>query len=648
MSQTPVQTPITKKSNKKLPMIVDIALDDSGKQLYQVHESNKFVRKEMPKSIKFNSNSLVDEEYEEKTPIRKILGTISPSTLNQKKLTDEDEEDSNITETESTKDTSLPQEFFYDPMNYDYDDNPKQNTNESELLSNKSNDIWPDDVEQAFEEVLSIIPKNGLNKIKISGRSCGRNELISDYILTKTGKFRTRKQVSSHIQVIKNLGQKQHIIRLINDGPSFRTEQEQIQNTKKFEEIFLKITLNKSLGFNKTSKRLFEAEGSEGDKKQKRPRSRPNPLNLHQISLSFDNFYMSVDNRMGGSPLLLTLYDNEDIKNLKLKPNANISNRFPDLENLTSLNIPILHNLVKLKIPSMSMDYSISQGLKTNLVIRSDATTSHSIFTIIYSHGKEFYKINENEVKFNEDYSFLNKFWKFYLSNEVNSEFGSLHQLTIKQILYEKSFEKSANNVLKIPKLQIRGVFLWEFVKVDDTKDAVTTTSKLVFQEPTPLMMEGIQHQLMPQAINYNSAINPNFYDTLGPSTGTSDMGYTLQPVEPYYQPDPKKKFHPILDRELTGQQQTLGSALPSSLPTSINSNSLPTTGMSSAMSRDIKIEAEMALPMDMQISAPVVEQQVPMNMMQMQMSQMAANYSQNIQMPYMEYDYMYPDQFQG
>lgn len=48
---------------KKLPIIVDVALDANGKQLYQIHESSKLVRKEMPRSTNFNlHHELTPEE----------------------------------------------------------------------------------------------------------------------------------------------------------------------------------------------------------------------------------------------------------------------------------------------------------------------------------------------------------------------------------------------------------------------------------------------------------------------------------------------------------------------------------------------------------------------------------------------------------
>ncbi|CAO1629259.1 unnamed protein product [Sympodiomycopsis kandeliae] len=69
----------------------------------------------------------------------------------------------------------------------------------------KGADVWPDDVEVAFWEALRLIPKLGRRKVLVNGKPCGRNELIADYIFRKTDKIRTRKQVSSHIQVLKNI-----------------------------------------------------------------------------------------------------------------------------------------------------------------------------------------------------------------------------------------------------------------------------------------------------------------------------------------------------------------------------------------------------------------------------------------------------------
>lgn len=106
------------------------------------------------------------------------------------------------------------------------------NVNDMSDLSNNNNNnkdkeeqVWPLDVESAFIEgalcflyslctflltlflsfkALESIPKLGRRKILVNGKPCGRNELISDFIYRKTCKIRTRKQVSSHIQVLKN------------------------------------------------------------------------------------------------------------------------------------------------------------------------------------------------------------------------------------------------------------------------------------------------------------------------------------------------------------------------------------------------------------------------------------------------------------
>ncbi|ODV95813.1 hypothetical protein PACTADRAFT_49261 [Pachysolen tannophilus NRRL Y-2460] len=476
-------------SSGRLPMIVDISIDNTtGREVYQVYETKKLKQNsnEFTTPVKLQGNSLNKSKnfhlLQHPSGVQS-LQALSGNGLNKRHHFDVPSSIRRPSKlrklnlspiTPSFHSFTTPSSSLSDDKENSFSPNIINNNNTHNIENEEENSsIWSEDIEAAFAEALSVIPKKGLTKIKLSGKSCGRNELISDFIFYKTGKLRARKQVSSHIQVIKKFNKDPDLIELITKGPLDPNA------PQKFNEIFGKIFFQKSIGggnIDSVQSPLTETPvtpvsliSSDKNKKLKinydHSPSNSSRFDIHEDSpvhlnhdinrtqiltkvaidlRKFQFTYVNIE-----EPFKSHIFSKLKTLNffespLRIKKNANLSKRFPELfivsdwekeiqknETNKDYEIPILHGLVNTSLPDFANNDLIGGNYETNININlADLPISDnnwSCLTIVYSFGRQVLslfddltiKCTKNNVHFkniNAELKFAPKFWESFFS----------------------------------------------------------------------------------------------------------------------------------------------------------------------------------------------------------------------------------------
>ncbi|VEU20733.1 DEKNAAC101545 [Brettanomyces naardenensis] len=525
---------VTPSQPSRRPMVVDVSLDDSGKQLYSLRKTRTsrnvpFGASPPPSVLGKRKHTWVEESP--------TLHRRDDSKGDKESFAEDDDDNTSVAATSSSSSSHRPSK--------------RRRRISSDKENRAPDEIWSPDVETAFAEALAIIPKQGLHKIKISGCAKGRNELISDYILAKTGKARSRKQVSSHIQVIKNLHKDPAIIDLIVNGPQISADV-----SRKFDEVFSQISLAKSLGPQEqrdlTEDSIISGSTAQGGSPRRReendntqraksisPRTAlsppPPPASLKRVDISVKRFrfnYINMNDPPRSHNFSVLPAADAMQPPLRIRTNADLTFRFPRFFELidaikaelpdtgkdetfsSSLSIPpvpILHGMVKMTTPPMDRDLSDGQYNAGTVVQLTRLPASDARFcclSLIYSFGRlilsTFEKLETKgsrkgdrrdvtcEIRLGTNY------WKDFFAglrrllvckmtdkSELQLLSRAIKGITMKQIVFAVSEDEykhlvpSHHTMDSIRKTSVRAVLLWEFLRVDDPADAVTTLRRI-------------------------------------------------------------------------------------------------------------------------------------------------------------------------
>lgn len=173
---------------------------------------------------------------------------------------------------------------------------------------------------------------------------------------------------------------------------------------------------------------------------------------------------------------------------LRLKKNATVQNRFPNLHQYykhKGEQISIVHNLVKLDLLDVAHTPRTKLHVELNGVDSSE--DAFACKTVIYCFGNEVLNTNDDlKIVSQKDEEitlalpFASEFWiAFFGSIESNAHRGGTQKsmgvkgLTIKQVIYHK------NTPLGYEKEDVRALILWEFTPATKRSTNLTTSRRL-------------------------------------------------------------------------------------------------------------------------------------------------------------------------